>query len=1042
MEVTEKYLNDIGGWQAMKSAREYVRTSSVSEVQRDGNHFRGLMLVNGRKMRVALEIHDARRVDAKCACRTAQQGLICPHALAVALSAIQAARPELRTDAPKTERKPSLAAPVAKSSKPEVKFPSGQLEIFLSMEQWQRLPQGSIPVFLKFEPKADTSEKELGPWMVEQGIPFRSGGFRLSGPQLEVFLKHLEEHPRVFSNSPKDAKPISLAVTDHLKIRASAKADGEFFHFSLENPHFHSFEVGSSLWLWDPQSQVLAPVKRQEAEAGEWIDFFKTLVTKRASKQSREWVLRHLVSLKQQLEQDEDSDLHALKLVPYAPRFVLELDGNFRGLRAQLWVQLPHLQYVATSAKEEHHYPIQDPADPTIHYLRNLSGEQEAVRKLQRFGFKLHAHGYWEISSEREVLEFYSSKMERLAMDFEIQEGEQWKTAKRGILAIKPRLQSSQKGQTLADASRAAGQDWLSLEVDYVAPDGFRIPRNEVLRLIRSGKRDLHAGNGKRYLLDIEGCEELEESLQDADTQLEGGGARISLRTNHLAVLGDFVKDRQLLLRGDPLTDRLKPEELKRSLGKLGGILRPYQMEGIAWLEALSRFSGGGVLADEMGLGKTLQTLAFLSLQKATNSDTRKPSLIVCPTSLLYNWRDEAEKFVPHLKVHVSHDLGRKKYLDALEEFDLVLTSYALIVRDLSAYQKVEFDTLVLDEASYIRNPDTESAKAVKAIKATNRCALTGTPVENGVRDLWSIFQFALPRYLPSQDKFQERFVKPLQSANAMEGEQAREVMLRLKRLVNPYLLRRTKREVAKDLPEKIEKVLFCELSREQKEVYQRLLEEGRQEIRDARKRSGKGAARMTMFTILLRLRQVCNDLRLLKNEALKDQVGGKWEVLEETFTELVEGGHKAIIFSQFVGMLHLLKDKLDEMGISYSYLDGSSKDRAEQVSEFQKEKKTQFFLISLKAGGYGLTLTEADHVMLVDPWWNPAVEAQAIDRAHRIGQERPVTAYRVIARGTVEEKILKLQAAKRKIIDLALEDDPAVMSGVSDDELEALFED
>jgi SNF2 family DNA or RNA helicase len=446
-----------------------------------------------------------------------------------------------------------------------------------------------------------------------------------------------------------------------------------------------------------------------------------------------------------------------------------------------------------------------------------------------------------------------------------------------------------------------------------------------------------------------------------------------------------------------------------------------------------------------MGLGKTVQTLGLLRVLRAAAKSAktdRGPTLVICPTSLLNNWADEAARFTPELRTHISHDSDRHEGLQKLSDFDVIFTSYALIVRDLEAYKPVAFSAIVLDEASFIRNPDTATAKAVRQLRAGCRFALTGTPVENSVRDLWSIFEFLVPRQLPARDDFQERFVKPLSQPDSLH---AKPTMERLRRLIRPNLLRRTKREVAKDLPEKIEKVLWCELSRQQREVYQRLLDEGREEIRQARRRAGKGSARMTMFTILLRLRQVCNDLRLVGIEGIDklspEEISGKWPVLEELLQETLEGGHKALIFSQFVTMLRLIKAKVDADGTPHSYLDGSTQDRAGEVAAFQTDPARRLFLISLKAGGYGLNLTAADEVVLVDPWWNPAVEAQAIDRAHRIGQGRPVTAYRLVTRGTVEEKILKLQAQKRAVMDMTLEEDGAVMAGVTDDELEAMLE-
>jgi SNF2 family DNA or RNA helicase len=479
--------------------------------------------------------------------------------------------------------------------------------------------------------------------------------------------------------------------------------------------------------------------------------------------------------------------------------------------------------------------------------------------------------------------------------------------------------------------------------------------------------------------------------------------------------------------------------KLKALLGDLGGLLRPYQLEGVRWLERLTRMKAGGLLADEMGLGKTVQTVALLRILMARQTKkTKAPALVICPTSLLSNWSEEAQRFAPELNTHISHDADRKEKFAHLTDFDVIFTSYALIVRDIIHYSQINFSAIVLDEASYIRNPDTESAKAVCSLKADVRFALTGTPVENSVKDLWSIYAFSLPRYLPIMDDFKTRFVKPLSQGNS---QQSRLVMERLRRLIQPYLMRRTKKEVAKDLPEKIEKVVWCDLSKAQNEVYHRILAEGREEIRQARKRTGQGSARMTMFTVLLRLRQTCNDLKLLGITTPKKEVeGGKWPVLEELLNEIIEGGGKALIFSQFVGMLRMVRDKVESMNVAYSYIDGATKDRGAQVTAFQTEPSRRLFLISLKAGGYGLNLTAADNVLLVDPWWNPAVEAQAIDRAHRIGQDRPVTAYRMITRGTVEEKILKLQAQKRAIMDMAMDDDSLLMSGISDTELEEML--
>ncbi len=452
-------------------------------------------------------------------------------------------------------------------------------------------------------------------------------------------------------------------------------------------------------------------------------------------------------------------------------------------------------------------------------------------------------------------------------------------------------------------------------------------------------------------------------------------------------------------------------------LGDLGGRLRPYQLLGVRWMTSLVLAGRGGLLGDEMGLGKTVQSIALVAGFRAQKA-TRDPTLIVCPKSLCGNWKAEFERFAPHLKVTISQGNKRTEVLNSLHVFDVIITTYQLVVRDVDIIKKQKWSLILLDEASYIRNPDTDAAKALRSLKADSRLALTGTPVENSTRDLWSIYQFLLPGYLGSLENFKERFDQPIQTALGTPAGQA--ASERLKKLIRPYFLRRTKREVLRDLPDKIEQVLWCDLSPAQGEVYRRVLEEGREEIKAARKRSGQGGAKMTMFTVLLRLRQVCCDLRLtgLQKETIgkldREDLSGKWPMLQERLESILDGGGKVLIFSQFVQYLRLVRDSLEEQKTSYAYLDGSSQDRDAQVKTFQSHPSCRVFLISLKAGGYGLNLTAADHVILLDPWWNPAVESQAIDRAHRIGQQRVVTAYRLAMRGTVEERILALQAKKR----------------------------
>ncbi|MEP6663921.1 MAG: DEAD/DEAH box helicase, partial [Verrucomicrobiota bacterium] len=441
---------------------------------------------------------------------------------------------------------------------------------------------------------------------------------------------------------------------------------------------------------------------------------------------------------------------------------------------------------------------------------------------------------------------------------------------------------------------------------------------------------------------------------------------------------------------------------------------------------------------------KTLQALAFVKVGRASRppEDRRDacPTLVICPTSLVFNWVAEAKKFTPGLKVLALHGSDRHELFLEIPKADLVITSYALIRRDAEKYRSLEFDTVILDEAQHIKNRQTQNAQAVKAIRSRHRLVLTGTPLENSVLDLWSIFDFLMPGYLGAAQDFRERYEIPISQEKNSAAQS------RLARRLKPFLLRRLKRDVAQDLPEKIEQVSFCDLNAGQAVVYQQILDATRREVTSAVGAQGLQKSRMIILTALLRLRQACCDLRLLKleqNEKLERAMedSGKLETFSELLEEILDGGHRVLVFSQFVGMLTLLKEKLSREGIDFCYLDGATQNRGEVVSRFQSDEKIPVFLISLKAGGVGLNLTGADTVVHFDPWWNPAVEDQATDRAHRIGQKRVVTSYKLITRGTVEEKILTLQAKKRGVINATLAGEEQLAEALTWEEIQDLLQ-
>ncbi len=467
------------------------------------------------------------------------------------------------------------------------------------------------------------------------------------------------------------------------------------------------------------------------------------------------------------------------------------------------------------------------------------------------------------------------------------------------------------------------------------------------------------------------------------------------------------------------------------------GQLRDYQREGIGWMDFLRRFGFGGCLADDMGVGKTAQVLALLEHRRSARAANGHggdgapcgPSLVVLPKSLVFNWKQEAARFTPELRV-LDHT-GLARNVNAFRDYDVILTTYGTLRRDAAEFKDLEFDYIVLDEAQAIKNADTESAKAARLLRGRNRLALSGTPVENHLGELWSIFEFLNPGMLGAASVFK------------MSGGAARNPSEETRRLLahalRPFILRRTKEQVARELPSKSEQTIFCELDGPQRKLYNELRTHYRNSLLNHVAARGLAKSKIQVLEALLRLRQAACHPGLLDPKRRSDS-SAKLEVLTSRLIEVVEEGHKALVFSQFTSLLSIVQERLDEAGIVYEYLDGATRDRQQRVERFQNDPDCGLFLISLKAGGLGLNLTAAEYVFLLDPWWNPAVEAQAVDRAHRIGQTRQVFAYRLIARDTVEEKVLQLQNSKRDLANAIISQDNSVIRNLQAEDLELLL--
>ena len=452
-------------------------------------------------------------------------------------------------------------------------------------------------------------------------------------------------------------------------------------------------------------------------------------------------------------------------------------------------------------------------------------------------------------------------------------------------------------------------------------------------------------------------------------------------------------------------------------------ILRDYQVNGLHWFNTLNHYNFGGILADEMGLGKTLQTIAFLLSQKD------KKSIIITPTSLIYNWKNEFDTFAPSMKVLLIHGnkSEREKSFEDMKDYDVIITTYGTLRNDLEKYQDKIFDYCIIDEAQNIKNPVALSTSAVKSINARGKFALTGTPIENNLLELWSIFDFVMPGYLYNRNKFQDLFTNKEDNIS------------NLKRLIKPFILRRSKKEVMTELPEKIEKKFFVELNKDQRKIYSAYVDDIQQKMEDKDFKKDK----ITILSYLTRLRQLCLDPSVIVENYNKKS--SKIEACLEILEESINNNHKILLFSQFTSVLKNIGDTLNKNNISYSYIDGSTKakDRLQLVNDFNESDENKVFLISLKAGGTGLNLTSADVVIHFDPWWNPSVENQASDRAHRYGQKNVVEVIKLIAKGTIEEKIVKLQESKKELINEFINGDLSngnMLKSLSDKEIIDLF--
>ncbi|MEY2489392.1 MAG: hypothetical protein QOC70_1334 [Verrucomicrobiota bacterium] len=1044
--ITEKLLLNAGGWQAMKPARELLKGGRVSEAKYEPPLLSGYVREGAKNYRSGLRIKSALDVENLCSCwESRSAGKICAHSVAVGLgylnpSAAAAAAP-VEPAHPETPAGPRFVALETADAVPTT------LHVILPPNftgAWQR---GQVLIVVEAEtsrnrtlmsalPKKTTFAADDADLVLIEGLRavpaiFESGMATLSRDGFLRLLPALQDHPRVTFGKATRATISSVGLRPELLVESrgdggiSVRANFQLSRKKIEQDQDQEQEQEENvLILWNATDAWMLQ-NNQFVRYGEALPAGSTHLIERPLLLDGDRALHFLAfdlpRLREAFDVRAGEGVRLPEIATALPAFELRLAGTLSSVTGELMCIYGDRAPIKALAHAQDQFLFRDPQNADRVLLRNLDAENAAVARLEQIGFARTDAGGFVLHGQLNVIRFFASDYLRLQRDWKTVLAAQVEKWTGEIERVTPKLEIV-----------GSGQDWFEVRYSLTTAGGEVFSNADIQRLLRSGQSQTRLKNGNLAVIDTAGLEDFEQVIRDCDpAQTQPGLYRINRA--HAAYieetareLGSAVADRREALKKF-ITGRDASPDAKTKLGTLAKTLREYQLAGFTWLTRLAANNLGGILADEMGLGKTVQTLAFLRAHQGDG-----PALVVCPTSLVTNWENEARKFTPELKTLVLEGADRAARFNSIGGVDIVITSYALLRRDIDTLREVKFSTAVLDEAQHIKNPETQNAQAAYALRATHRFVLTGTPMENSVRDLWSIMNFALPGYLGNRNDFRERYELPIARGSAPD------VQRRLSRRLQPFLLRRRKRDVAKDLPEKIEQVVLSSLTSNQRAAYDALLREIQHGLGGSGKNVNAGAQRMKMLTGLLRLRQVCCDLRLVGID--KEEPSAKLELLDELLEEAIDGEHRVLVFSQFVSMLHLIRERLEKLEIPFCYLDGSTKQRQEIVDRFQSDPAIPVFLISLKAGGVGLNLSAADTVIHFDPWWNPAVEAQATDRAHRIGQTRVVTAYKLITRDTVEEKILRLQEKKRAAIDAAIDSEEPLMTGLTTEELEELL--
>ncbi|MCP5545673.1 MAG: DEAD/DEAH box helicase [Akkermansiaceae bacterium] len=994
--LTEEILRKAASWQAFKEGRSLFENGLVMDAAAGSTGWKGSVKSGSRAIRVGVTMRSATDIEARCACpENRSTGAVCAHAVATGLAVISG-----KSAATKQEvAPPKEDSPVAR----KVVFAGNWRDAFA---------RGRLTATVTRDGSRDPSraDRALAAWLTSKGAADRSPAhLNLAGADASEFLGCLIAHPDVSASG----NPLEIADGGRIPLRDEAPENGKICLRPGDGAGEWA-EIGASIWRAEEARLVRAGARPVPEPLAEVLAALRRTGEVRMSVAN---LLRQLDSWQDWLSFPPDGWLENLRFTAETPEFQLALDGDLAAVTVTARVAYPGSAPVPPGIGDVPNLPRWE-ADRC--FVRNSGAEESLVRQLEAAGFSPSdlASGTWRLSGESAVIRLLAHDLPGWRERWSITTSARFEKSCGAVALVEPRIEIL-----------GSGEDWLGFDLRFQTSDGMAVPAADVRQWLRSGSRPGSA-KGRRWVVPDEVSDVLEPLLSELEIHQENGRFEASKRSAEVI--------REIGKKWSKSHDK-GSSQVVHKLPEPAGLraeLRPYQQQGFAWLcDRLDRF-GGALLADDMGLGKTLQTIACIERLFDGGDGV---VLVIATASLLGNWQAEFGRFAPARTVRVLHGTGRDEERGRVAPGEVVLTSFGTLARDLAWHLRQDYLAAVVDEASLMRNPDTDHAKAICKLNARNRIALTGTPLENGVRDLWSIFRFVQPGWLGRREEFRDRYEVPLKESGAGA------VLERLRLRTSPFLLRRTKEQVAPELPAKIFIDEFCELTPDQQGVYRAFLEEGRRQVDALHDAGQSGAARMRVLTALLRLRQTCCDLALLKNDRfnrlLVSKRSGKLQRLLELLEEAVDGGHRVLVFSQFQSQLLEIEKCVSERGWDSLRLDGQTRDRQQLVNKFQEPGGPPVFLISLKAGGYGLNLTAADTVIHFDPWWNPAAEAQATDRAHRIGQTRPVTVYRLLTRGTVEEKVVALQRKKRELASAIDEAGMGDAPGWSIDELGSLMD-